>query len=137
MSTCNNRPCNYLISLSNYLLNINMEVRKARKNHLKLFDYFFKGLWLWGSRWVIVGKIRSKCFPKILYVTFVQLFSSLPEPDLFVRTSGEQRTSGFLPWQLEYAEYKFIKKHWPDFTEKDIDDIIKEFQVRQRRFGGK
>ncbi|MDD5567468.1 MAG: polyprenyl diphosphate synthase [Patescibacteria group bacterium] len=59
----------------------------------------------------------------------------LPDPDLIVRTSGEQRTSGFLPWQLEYAEYAFIKKHWPDFNESDIDQLIKDFQSRQRRFG--
>ncbi|MBU0707661.1 di-trans,poly-cis-decaprenylcistransferase [Patescibacteria group bacterium] len=59
----------------------------------------------------------------------------LPDIDLVVRTSGEQRTSGFLPWQLEYAEYAFVDKHWPDFKEKDIDKLIKDFQSRQRRFG--
>ncbi len=59
----------------------------------------------------------------------------LPDPDMIVRTSGEHRTSGFLPWQLEYAEYSFIDKHWPDFNEKDVDNIIKDFQARQRRFG--
>ena len=60
-----------------------------------------------------------------------------PDPDLMIRTSGELRTSNFLPWQLAYTEFYFVSKHWPDFTEKDLDEAIEEYQRRNRKFGGK
>lgn len=60
-----------------------------------------------------------------------------PDPDLLIRTSGEIRLSNFLPWQLVYSEFYFINKYWPDFTEKDLDDAIAEYQKRNRKFGGK
>ena len=58
-----------------------------------------------------------------------------PEPDLLIRTSGEMRLSNFLPWQLVYAEFLFIDKNWPDFTEEDLDNAIVEYQKRTRKFG--
>jgi undecaprenyl diphosphate synthase len=60
----------------------------------------------------------------------------LPDPDMIVRTSGEQRISGFLLWQAAYSEFFFIKKHWPEFEESDVDIILSEYNNRQRRFGG-
>ena len=60
-----------------------------------------------------------------------------PDPDLLIRTSGEIRTSNFLPWQLVYSEFYFIQKYWPDFNETDIDEAIKVYQKRNRKFGGK
>ena len=60
-----------------------------------------------------------------------------PDPDLVIRTSGELRTSNFLPWQIVYSEFLFLDKLWPDFTEEDIDNAILEFQKRNRKFGGK
>ena len=59
-----------------------------------------------------------------------------PDPDLIIRTSGELRISGFLTWQSVYSELLFIEKNWPDFTEKDLDDAIIEYQRRTRKFGG-
>ncbi|MDD2697015.1 MAG: polyprenyl diphosphate synthase [Candidatus Pacebacteria bacterium] len=59
----------------------------------------------------------------------------MPDPDLLIRTSGEQRTSGFLTWQSAYAELYFCKKYWPDFSEKDLDDALLDYARRQRRFG--
>ena len=58
-----------------------------------------------------------------------------PDPDLLIRTSGEQRTSNFLPWQLVYSEFLFIDKKWPDFTEEDLNEAIKIYQKRTRKFG--
>ena len=58
-----------------------------------------------------------------------------PEPDLLIRTSGEQRLSNFLPWQLVYTEFLFIDKNWPEFEEKDLDEAIIEYQRRTRKFG--
>lgn len=59
----------------------------------------------------------------------------VPDPDLIIRTSGEQRLSGFLTWQSVYSELYFINKHWPDFTPRDLDKAITEFSRRTRRFG--
>lgn len=58
-----------------------------------------------------------------------------PFPDLIIRTSGEQRTSGFLLWQSAYSELYFSDKCWPDFTEKDLEEIIENYGNRERRFG--
>ncbi len=60
-----------------------------------------------------------------------------PDPDLLIRTSGELRTSNFLPWQIVYSEFVFVEKHWPDFSEEDLIRAIEEYQKRNRKFGGK
>ena len=59
----------------------------------------------------------------------------IPDPDLMIRTSGEMRTSNFLPWQLVYSEFLFVDKNWPDFSEQDLDEAIIEYQKRTRKFG--
>ena len=56
--------------------------------------------------------------------------------DLLIRTSGEERISNFLLWQLSYAEFYFTKTLWPDFTSEELDNILKQFTQRHRRFGG-
>ncbi len=61
--------------------------------------------------------------------------AGLPDPDLIIRTSGEQRLSGFLAWSGTYSELLFVDAHWPAFTEADLDAAIAEFDSRQRRFG--
>jgi undecaprenyl diphosphate synthase len=60
----------------------------------------------------------------------------LPDPDLVIRTSGETRTSNFLPWQAAYAEYEFTETLWPDFGPDELAAIVQRFSNRQRRFGG-
>lgn len=60
-----------------------------------------------------------------------------PDPDLVIRTSGEERISNFLPWQIAYSEFVFDKKYWPEYSEEDLLESIKIFQQRKRRFGGK
>lgn len=61
--------------------------------------------------------------------------AELPDIDIIVRTSGEQRTSNFFLWQSAYAEWFFLEKFFPDLTEKDLDDVLQEFAKRKRRFG--
>ncbi len=61
--------------------------------------------------------------------------AGMPDPDLMIRTSGEIRTSNFLPWQLVYSEFYFIDKLWPDFNSKDLDKAIEEYNRRNRKFG--
>lgn len=58
-----------------------------------------------------------------------------PEPDLFIRTGGEQRVSNFLLWQLAYAEFYFTDKYWPDFDGAALADAIASYTERERRFG--
>ena len=60
----------------------------------------------------------------------------IPDPDLIIRPSGEYRTSNFLTWQSAYAELYFTDVLWPDFTEEDLIDALREFEKRNRRFGG-
>ncbi len=59
------------------------------------------------------------------------------EPDLLIRTGGEQRVSNFLLWQLAYTEFLFIDKYWPDFSAEDLDEAIEVFEQRNRKFGAK
>ena len=61
--------------------------------------------------------------------------AGLPDPDLIIRTAGEQRLSGFLTWQSVYSEMYFSKVYWPEFSEKDLDEALKWYASRERRFG--
>jgi undecaprenyl diphosphate synthase len=61
--------------------------------------------------------------------------AGLPDPDLFIRTGGEERVSNFLLWQLAYTELYFTPTLWPDFDQNSLDDAIRSFKSRQRRFG--
>jgi undecaprenyl diphosphate synthase len=63
------------------------------------------------------------------------LTRDIPDPDLMIRTSGEQRISNFLLWQSAYTELVFVDTLWPDFTKRDLEDAIREFNQRDRRYG--
>ncbi len=63
------------------------------------------------------------------------LTGGLPDPDLVIRTSGEQRISNFLLWQSAYSELVFLDKHWPDFVKEDLVGAVREFHKRDRRYG--
>jgi undecaprenyl diphosphate synthase len=66
-----------------------------------------------------------------------QLFTAdIPDPDLLIRTSGEIRISNFLLWQCAYAELAFLDVLWPDFTKQHLEQALREFQGRERRWGG-
>jgi undecaprenyl diphosphate synthase len=62
--------------------------------------------------------------------------AGLPDPDLLIRTGGDQRISNFLLWQCAYTEFVFVDAYWPDFTKEIFAAAIAEFQTRERRFGG-
>lgn len=76
-----------------------------------------------------IEKIDEKYFSGYLYT------KDLPDPDLLIRTSGEQRLSNFLLWQMAYTELYFCKKLWPDFKKEDLEKAINEYEKRERRFG--
>ena len=63
------------------------------------------------------------------------LYSDFKAPDLIVRTSNEQRLSGFLTYQSSYSELAFIDKYWPELTKEDVDKVVLDFEERERRFG--
>ena len=75
------------------------------------------------------GEIDKDTFEKYLYTHF------LPDPDLLIRTGGEQRISNFLLWQLSYTELYFTDLYWPDFREEQLYEAILYYQQRERRFG--
>ena len=75
------------------------------------------------------GKITPETIRKHLY------HPEIPNIDMVVRTSGEERISGFMLWRASYAEFMFIKKYFPDMSSEDIKDIVEEFDKRNRRFG--
>lgn len=77
-----------------------------------------------------ITKVTHQIFQKYLYDP------EMPAPDLIIRTAGEMRTSGFLLYQSAYSELYFTKTYWPDFSEKELDLALADYQKRQRRFGG-
>jgi undecaprenyl diphosphate synthase len=79
---------------------------------------------------VNIGDIDEGLLARSLYT------KDTPDPDLLVRTSGEERISNFLLWQLAYAEFYMTKKYWPDFSKREFLRAITEYQKRARRFGG-
>lgn len=100
----------------------------------------------YSSRWEIVNAIRqavgeaSKGKLKAedvddAWVSQHLTTNHLPDPDLLIRTGGEQRLSNFLLWQLSYAEFYFTPTYWPDFREEEFYDAILYYQQRERRFG--
>jgi undecaprenyl diphosphate synthase len=76
-------------------------------------------------------EIDEGTFAKALYEP------ELPDPDLLIRTSGEQRISNFLLWQLAYAELVFVETLWPDFGAAELEAALAEYASRERRFGGR
>ena len=77
-----------------------------------------------------IDSLTEEGFEQYLYT------KDIPPVDLLVRTSGEMRTSNYLPWQLAYAEFIFTKTPWPDFDKNELHKCIEEFNTRQRRYGG-
>lgn len=82
--------------------------------------------------------IREKLDPSTLTETRVAKLTyapDIPDPDLIIRTSGEERTSGFLLWESAYSELYFCKKYFPEFTTRDFDEALAAYANRKRRFG--
>lgn len=73
--------------------------------------------------------VDEKIFESLLWT------AEMPDPDMIVRTSGEQRLSNFLSWKSAYSEFYFIEKHWPALTKSDLEDILLAYATRERRKG--
>ncbi|MEA5060999.1 MAG: polyprenyl diphosphate synthase [Erysipelotrichaceae bacterium] len=96
------------------------EILKATK---EIAEDYKKGL-------IIADEIDEKLFESHLYT------KDLPPVDLMIRTSGEMRTSNYLPWQIAYAEMMFPLVPWPDFTKEEFRKCLEDFKNRDRRYGG-
>nr|WP_099558753.1 isoprenyl transferase [Hartmannibacter diazotrophicus] len=81
------------------------------------------------------GRIRPEDIDEATFESRL-LTRDIPDPDLIIRTSGEQRLSNFLLWQAAYAEFVFVDTLWPDFNAAHFDDALRQFRNRERRFGG-
>jgi len=83
---------------------------------------------------VAAGRLRANDIDEAEFAR--HLFTAdAPDPDLLIRTSGEQRISNFLLWQLAYAELVFLDTLWPEFSGEDFENAVREFQSRERRYG--
>lgn len=80
------------------------------------------------------GKLNAKEISEETICTFLNT-KNIPDPDIVIRTGGEQRISNFLLWQIAYAEFFFPQKFWPEFQKEDFLQIITDYQSRERRFG--
>ena len=86
------------------------------------------------TRRIVKEKVKPEDITEESFKNYLTT-GNMPDVDLLVRTSGEQRISGFMLYNMAYAELYFVKKHWPAFEGKDIDDCVAEYQSRHRRFG--
>lgn len=84
---------------------------------------------------VAAGQIKAESIDAEMVASHLQT-AGIPDPDLIIRTSGEQRLSNFLLWQSAYSELIFVDKLWPDFAPDDLAAAVVEFQRRDRRYGG-
>lgn len=80
------------------------------------------------------GVIEKSDISKDIFESYLDT-KGLPAPDLLIRTSGEQRLSNFLLWQLAYSEFYFADVHWPEFTKEELEKAVESFNSRKRRFG--
>lgn len=115
------------------------EKTKNNKSHVfnVALDYGGHDEILRAVRKIVDDQIPSKKIDEKLFTSYLDTKDQpYPFVDLFLRTSGEQRTSGFLPWQLNYAEYYWELSNLPDMTPRKLADVILDYSRRRRRFGG-
>ena len=81
------------------------------------------------------GKLEIQDINEEVFASYLDT-RELPDPDLLIRTSGEQRLSNYLLWQLAYSEFYFTDVPWPDFHKKELELAIEAYNKRDRRYGG-
>src|SRR5699024_9842429 len=81
------------------------------------------------------GKVDPQAIDSSLFESYLDTHD-IPDPDLLIRTSGEQRLSNYLLWQLAYTEFYFTDVLWPDFTKEELEKAILQYNNRDRRYGG-
>ena len=86
------------------------------------------------ARQVEAGELDVSDIDETVFIKHLET-AGMPDPDLVIRTSGEQRISNFLLWQVAYAEFIFVDTLWPDFSDDDLREAINEYHRRERRYG--
>ena len=81
------------------------------------------------------GRLDPESIDETVFESYLDTHG-IPDPDLMIRTSGEQRLSNYLLWQLAYSEFYFTDVPWPDFTKEELEKAVEEYNHRHRRFGG-
>ena len=99
------------------------------------FNYSGRSEILEATRRIIRAGIKPEDVTPELYEQFLYT-AGIPDPDLIIRTSGEQRISNFFLWQAAYSEWVFPSIMWPDFDETDLEEAVAAYQLRERRYGG-
>lgn len=124
--------------IADLLIKVEKETAHFDKNILNLaLDYGGRDEILRAVKAIVNDKIPAEKIDEELFASYLDTKNQpYPYPDLFIRTSGEQRTSGYLPWQMAYAEYYFEPDHLPDFTPEKLRLAILDYSRRRRRFGG-
>ncbi len=116
-----------------------LEVETAGRDRLHLwiaFDYGGRAELADAVRRLIGAGIEVEEIDEDVLAVYLYA-PEMPDPDLVIRTSGEQRISNFLLWQLAYSELVFVETLWPDFGEDDLRRAVAEYSGRRRRFGGR
>ncbi len=115
------------------------ETRQNKKYILNLaLDYGGRDEIIRAVKKIIEDKVPSQKIDESLFSSYLDTADQpYPDPDLFIRTSGEQRTSGLMPWQTVYSEFYFEDVHLPDFTPQHLKKAILDYSRRRRRFGAK
>lgn len=119
---------------------IQQGIKKAEELSAKNTKYHINLLLAYGGREELVDAVNEiirKGIKQVDEKTISEhLYSrDVPDPDLVIRTSGEKRLSGLMPWQTCYSEFYFCKSLWPDFSKKDLLAALKDYAKRKRRFG--
>ncbi|VVB99445.1 Tritrans,polycis-undecaprenyl-diphosphate synthase (GGDP specific) [uncultured archaeon] len=133
-----NARVRFLGQISSFPRDVQEKMRKAEKDTEKNGKYTLNLMLAYGGRQEILDAVQkaiAKGLKKVDEKTFSSLLYMEECPDLVIRTSGEQRTSGFLPWQSSYSEFYFSKKLWPDFNEREFRRALSDYAKRRRKYG--
>jgi undecaprenyl diphosphate synthase len=128
--------------LSRFPKDLQEALRKAEEKTAKNEGHHIYLALNYGGRQEILSAVRAllaegadpKDITEEYFAKHLQT-GDMPDPDLIIRTSGEMRLSGFLPWQAVYSELFFTETLWPDFTKEEFEKILEEFSARERRHG--
>lgn len=138
----NNIKINFIGELSYFSGELNSKMHDAQELTKNNTGLVFTVALNYGGRWdiiqackkIVASGIKADDINEEILTSHLST-AGLPEPDLLIRTSGEQRISNFLIWQFAYTELFFINKYWPDFTEADFEEALKFYSGCDRRFG--
>ncbi len=128
-----------IIGVKNFTEKLNKILNQAEKLTSKNNNLQINLALNYGSKYEIIDAFKklNKSQKKINQKNFIKFLQTknIPDPDLLIRTGNTKRLSNFLLWQLAYSEIFFVKKLWPEFTNNDYKNIIKEYKLLKRNFG--